>query len=84
MMFREIIILYGEYHTEHIRTLCEKMLQNVTASTGLCMFEWSSAECQNYLVNVLAMKCPFFENTMNWLTTSLSFSYFPLLLILLF
>ena len=48
------------------------------------MVEWSSAACQIYVVNDLAMKFPFFENTTNWLTMSLKFSYFPLLSILLF
>jgi hypothetical protein len=43
------------------------------------MVEWSSTECKIYVVNVLAIKRPFFENTMNWLTMSLSFSDFPFL-----
>jgi len=54
-----------------------------TVSTGLYMVEWSSAACLIYVVNDQAMKFPFFENTMNWLTMSLKFSYFPLLSILL-
>jgi len=54
-----------------------------TVSTGFYMVEWSSAACQIYVVNDLAMNFPFFENTVNWLTMSLNFSYFPLLLILL-
>jgi hypothetical protein len=54
-----------------------------TVSIGFYMVEWSSAAYYIYVVNDLAMKFPFFENTMNWLTMSLNFSCFPLLPILL-
>jgi hypothetical protein len=85
MLFWEVITVYDDYHMEHIDCVENAWFQSVvyTVSTGLYMVDWSGAACQIYVVNDLAVKFPFFENTTNWLTMSLNFSHFPLLSILL-